>query len=117
MEIKIVEKPNVSFAELSTNSQVNSVQDAIDLLGNASYLGVSKIIISEDNLTPQFFELSDGIAGQILQKFSNYQMQLAIVGQFEKFSGKALKDFITECNRGNHIFFSSSRESAIEKLS
>jgi len=41
---------------------------------------------------------------------------LAIIGDFEKFSSKALNAFIVECNRGNEIFFVSDIKTAIKKL-
>lgn len=116
MKIDIVEFENVSIAKLSENSVLNSVQDAVDLLGNADYQGASKIIVFEASLDPQFFNLKSGIAGEILQKVSNHRKQLAIVGEFEKFQSKALKAFIIECNRGQHIFFAPDYDSAVAKL-
>jgi hypothetical protein len=70
----------------------------------------------ERNLDPGFFDLKTGMAGTILQKFSNYQMKLAIIGDFDKFNSHALNAFIVECNRGRHIFFVSDFDSAVKKL-
>ena|SRR5574344_1230798 len=61
--------------------------------------------------------LSTRIAGEILQKFINYQFKFAIVGDFSGYTSKPLKDFIYESNKGRDIFFVSSEEDAIEKLS
>lgn len=116
MEIEIVEYGNSKIAKLSPDSVISSVQDATDLLGNADYQGVNKVIIFESNLDPQFFSLRSGIAGEILQKVSTYHKQLAIIGEFEKFNGNALNALIIECNRGQHIFFVSDFDSALEKL-
>ena len=71
----------------------------------------------KDALTPDFFVLSTRIAGEILQKFINYQFKFAIVGDFSGYTSKPLKDFIYESNKGRDIFFVSSEEDAIEKLS
>lgn len=117
MEIEFIEIENEKIAKLSEKTKINSVQDVIDLLGNADYQGASKIIVMETSLDPQFFDLKTGIAGEILQKVSNYHKQFAIVGEFDKYSSNALKTFIIECNRGNHIFFTSDYQSAINKLS
>ena len=38
------------------------------------------MIIHEKNITPEFFDLKNRMAGEILQKFSNYRIRLAIVG-------------------------------------
>ena len=56
------------------------------------------------------------MAGEILQKFSNYRMKLAIIGEFEKYKSKSLKAFITESNRGNLIFFAPDRDATISRI-
>lgn len=38
-----------------------------------------KLLIYEENLNPNFFDLSTGLAGDILQKLVNYSVQTAIV--------------------------------------
>ncbi len=116
MEIEIYANGNSKIAKVSDETQINSVQDATDLLGNADYQGASRIIVTETNLSPKFFNLKTGIAGEILQKVSNYHKKLAIVGEFEKYNSNALNAFIIECNRGNHIFFVPDVESAMSKL-
>ena len=49
--------------------------------------------------------------------YKNYQFKFAIVGDFSGYTSKPLKDFIYESNKGRDIFFVSSEEDAIEKLS
>jgi len=46
------------------------------------YQGFDAIILHEKTITPVFFDLKTGIANEILQKFSNCRMRLAIVGDF-----------------------------------
>ncbi|RUA16240.1 MAG: DUF4180 domain-containing protein, partial [Flavobacteriia bacterium] len=53
----------------------------------------------------------------ILQKFAQYGMPLAIVGDFSKFESKSLNDFIFESNKGKHINFAISKSEAIKALS
>jgi hypothetical protein len=64
-----------------------------------------------------FFDLKNGIAGEILQKFSNYRVRLAVVGDFSKYTGKSVHDFIRESNKVRHISFVHSTEEAIKILS
>lgn len=117
MKFKIIEKENSKIAKIvSDNAVIKTVQDATDLMGNANYQGANCIIIGEENLDPAFFDLKTGIAGEILQKYSNYHMKLAIIGEFAKYNSNALNSFIIECNRGNHIFFVGDLESAVKKL-
>ncbi len=114
MNIEIIEN---NIATLSSNEVViHSLQDAVDLLGNANYLGAVSIILKEDNLTPLFFDLKTKIAGDILQKYSNYQMKLAIIGEFGKYNSSSLNSFIIESNRGNSLFFVSNYDTAMAKL-
>ena len=68
-------------AEVSANDMLlTTSEDANDLLGNAYYQGFDGMIISADKISPRFFDLKTRLAGEILQKFSTFQMRLAIVG-------------------------------------
>ncbi|MDY6835595.1 MAG: DUF4180 domain-containing protein [Chloroflexota bacterium] len=117
MEIEIVEIGDVKIAKLvSDDTVINTVQDAVDIMGNADCLGAGSIVIEEKHLDPLFFDLRTGIAGEILQKYSVYHIKLAIIGEFKKYNSNALKAFIIECNRGNSIFFVSDLDSAVENL-
>ena len=112
MEILSIEN---SIAEIIANDVViRNVEDGTDLIGNIYYQGFDKVILHEKNITPQFFDLSTKIAGEILQKFSNYRIGLAIVGNFEVYQSKSIKDFILESNKLGKINFVSSKEEAIK---
>jgi hypothetical protein len=102
---------------ISEVNVINKVEDGIDLLGNLYYQGFDRIIIYEKNITPVFFDLKTGIAGEILQKFSNYRVQLAIVGDFSKYNSKSLNNFIYESNKGRLINFVSTLSEALGVLS
>jgi hypothetical protein len=118
MKIKAYNLHDTKIAEItSDNIIINSAQDGLDLLGNVYYQGFDKMIIYEKNITPDFFDLKNGIAGEILQKFSNYRFQIAIVGDFSKFTSKSVNDFIYESNKVKHINFVDSQEKALEILS
>lgn len=71
-----------------------TVQEILDLMADVHYRGVRKIILRKDQLVPAFYDLKSGLAGEILQKFSDYYMQLAIIGDFSTFRSKALREFI-----------------------
>jgi len=96
---------------------LNEVQDALDLMATADYVhGCRKIVLHNHHLPDAFFSLKTGLAGETLQKFSNYGMKLAIIGDFSGIQSRSLRDFIRECNRGSQVFFVSSEEEALEKL-
>lgn len=117
MNIKIhnFQQTRIAFLE-SEAIEINETQDALDMMADCNYQGAYKIVVHSKNLNPLFFDLKTKFAGEVLQKFSTYQVQLAIVGDFSVYRGKSLQDFIKESNRFGRINFVSSREEAIEKL-
>lgn len=118
MKIETHNIKDTKIAEVISEANViNKVEDGIDLLGNLYYQGFDRIIIYEKNITPVFFDLKTGIAGEILQKFSNYRVQLAIVGDFSKYNSKSLNNFIYESNKGRLINFVSTLSEALGVLS
>lgn len=109
---------NIRIAEIiSDKIVIQSAQDGLDLMGDVYYQGFDKIIMYEENITPEFFDLKTKIAGEILQKFSNYRIALAIVGDFSKYESKSIKDFIFESNKTKHINFVGMLEEALENFS
>jgi len=118
MNLEVHSINGIKIAEvLSDQVIINTIDDGVALFGNIYYQGFDNLVLHEKNITPEFFKLSSGIAGEILQKFSNYRVKLAIVGDFSKYSSKSLTNFIYECNKGRHINFVSSITEAINMLS
>ena len=106
-----------SIAELRPGTvTIGSAEEAVDILGNASYAGCTKVIIHSDSFDSGFFDLRTGMAGDILQKFSNYRMRLAIVGDFSHLKSRSWRDFIRESNRGKTVCFKPTMEEAISAL-
>lgn len=104
---------NTVIAELVDKKFIISeTQDALDLISDLGNFNCNRIIVRESNLHIDFFRLSTGLAGDILQKFSTYRVKLAIIGDFTKYLSKSLNDFIVESNKGNLIFFLNDLESA-----
>ncbi|MGC1390101.1 MAG: DUF4180 domain-containing protein [Bacteroidales bacterium] len=115
--LKFHEIENTVFAELTDETSVISeIQDVLDLIGHCGLNNCNKIVIKEQNLHSDFFRLSTGLAGEILQKFSTYDFKLAIIGDFSKYISKNLQDFIRESNRGRSIFFVSDMDEALNKI-
>lgn len=72
-----------------------------------------KLVLGEANIAPRFFNLGSGFAGEVLQKYINYGMKIAIVRDFKKYPGKSRRDFIYESNRGQNCFFLETEQAAI----
>lgn len=118
MKITIVKKNGIEVASVeSSDLLITDVQSALDLMATVRYeVGCNRIILNKSVICDEFFDLKTRIAGDILQKFINYQTKIAIVGDFSIYTSKSLKDFIYECNNGKDIFFLRDEEEAIEKL-
>lgn len=94
------------------------VQSALDLIMTVKYeTGAAKIVIDKTAIAEEFFILSTGMAGEILQKFINYHVKAAIWGDYSRYTSKPLRDFIYESNRGKDFFFVETEEAAIARLS
>lgn len=96
---------------------ITDAQSALDLAMSVKYeTGASNIVIDKAAVCEEFFVLSTGLAGEILQKFINYHIRLAIYGDYTGYTSKPLKDFIYESNKGKNFFFVATKEEAIQKL-
>jgi hypothetical protein len=84
---------------LPSSGRISDTEDMLELMANARYSDADIVFIHSGNLPVGFFKLSTGIAGEILQKFSNYRMELAIIGDFTDIKSKSLRQFIGESNR------------------
>jgi len=88
----------------------------VELINMPESQECSKFIIYEKNLSKDFFNLASGVAGDVLQKFSNYRIRLAVIGDFSKYKSKNLNDFFRESNRSGNIIFVNKLEEALERF-
>lgn len=116
-ELVVQEIAGQRVAELEGDGVVmSSVQDAVDVVGNAAFQEVSGVIVRARQLPPEFFQLSSRLAGEVLQKFINYRVRLAVVGDFENVESESLRAFMCESNQGRHVAFLPDREAALAWL-
>ena len=118
MTIQTIENNNVLCAVIHSDKKVfTDVQSALDVLMTTKYeTGTKNIVIDKKLIIEDFFILSTGLAGEILQKYTNYGGRIAIYGDYSHYTSKPLKDFIYESNKGKSVFFVSTKEEAIEML-
>lgn len=107
---------NFEIAEVKEFT-IQNVENGLDLVGNVYYQGFDKVMIQKEDITADFFDLKNGMAGEILQKFSNYRVQLTIIGDFSDLTSQSIKDFMYESNQGRQVNFVSSLTEAMNKLS
>lgn len=98
--------------------RLSTGQDATDIIGDAYGSDVAVIALPAARLTDEFFDLSTRLAGEFVQKFVNYGVALAIVGDISAHvaASTALRDFVYESNRGRHLWFVDSLEALAERL-
>ena len=118
MQLTKIEKNGIACAVVNSNKIViTDAQSALDLLMSAKYdIGTKNIIIDKKLITEDFFILSKGLAGEILQKYVNYGGRIAIYGDYSHYTSKPLKDFIYESNNGKDVFFVATQDEAVEML-
>lgn len=118
MNFTKIEKNGIICAIVSSDEHViTDVQSALDVLMTAKYdAGTKNIVISKELIVEDFFILSTGLAGEILQKYINYGGRIAIYGDYSQYTSKPLRDFIYESNKGKDVFFVGTQEEAIDRL-
>jgi hypothetical protein len=100
----------IKAAVLTRQEKWNTVQDALDCMVTAAYDGCLGIIVPKECLPEEFFKLKTGFAGEVLQKFTNYRMMIAVTGDLSSYASQSLRDFIYESNKGRQVFFKASVE-------
>lgn len=117
MEFITHTKDNSPIAEIVAGSiLISTAEEGTDLLGTIYYSGFDKVILPATCLTKDFFDLKTGVAGEILQKFSNYRVRLVIIGDFSSYTSKSIRDFIYESNNGKQVNFLKDLESALQSF-
>lgn len=118
MNIKTIKQNGIDIAVITAESKlITDVQSALDLIMTVKYEAKSeRIAIDKACVSDDFFILSTGIAGEVLQKFINYHVKVAFFGDFTKYTSKPLHDFIYESNNGHDVFFVATEAEAVDKL-
>ena len=118
MNIEYIKMNGMDLAVVSGDqAEMTTPQAALDLAMTVRYeAGAGRIAIDKRVLGEDFFILSTGVAGEILQKFVNYRVKAAVYGDYSRYTSKPLRDFIYESNNGKDFFFTASKEEAVERL-
>lgn len=61
-------------------------RDGVAIIAEAMSQGAKLVVMPVNRIDPDFFQLRTGIAGAIVQKFVNYQMKLAVIGDLSALS-------------------------------
>jgi Domain of unknown function (DUF4180) len=93
-------------------------RDAVTLIGDALSVQADVVVVPISRFADEFFNLETRVAGDMVQKFVNYGIRLAIVGDISARTAqsKSLHDFVYESNRGNRIWFVASKDELNARL-
>ena len=88
---------------------IRSREDIPDAVG--ACLGMEGLILKEADLSPEFFELGSGLAGELFQKLVNYRVRTAIIVPNPEGYGERFAELAHE-HRSHPVirFFSSINE-------
>lgn len=118
MNIELIKRDGIALAVVTGEEKIiTDAQSALDLAMTVRHeTGVERMAVDKKTVSEDFFILSTGMAGEILQKYINYHIKAAFYGDYSRYTSKPLRDFIYESNQGNDFYFVASKEEAIEKL-
>ncbi|MBC5648850.1 DUF4180 domain-containing protein [Christensenella tenuis] len=118
MDLQITNSGGLNIAVIfSTDHLFTDVSSALDFMSTVQYeTECTRIAVNKEALPGDFFKLSTRLAGEILQKFINYQVKFAVYGDFSSYTQGPLHDFIYESNQGNDFFFVPNKEDAVQVL-
>lgn len=80
---------------------------ANDLLSEAWGAEADLVVVPVERLADGFLDLSTRIAGEVIQKFTNYRTRLVFVGDISARveASHSLRDFVFESNKGRQVWF------------
>jgi hypothetical protein len=114
MTLTVVTDAGVTIVEGAPEQHfMSSVTDTNRLMEACFSAGTRFLLLYAENLTPSFFDLSSGDAGDILQKLRNYGIRLAVVRDPARVRASSrFGEMAAEEDRGPHFRLFESREAA-----
>ena len=86
---------------------LTSPADSNDFIGEAWAASADLLAIPVERLGPDVLNLRTRVGGEIFQKFANYRLRCAIIGDISAAiaGSNALRDFVRETNDGPALWF------------
>lgn len=117
MDVQVYAHPERPIVEVQgPQGLIASESDCLRVLESLYDYDARHVILQRAALAPAFFDLHSGLAGAVLQKFVNYRIPVAIVGDFSDLTSTPWKAFIYESNAGSQVFFLPDAQAAVTKL-
>ena len=108
MRVETIDGTRVAFYD---GPPIASEADANDIIGSAYGLEVDVIAVPAEKFVDDFFWLSSGLAGAVLQKMQQYGFRFAVLGDISRFTAESpsLRDFVHESNQHRQTMFLADR--------
>jgi hypothetical protein len=102
----------------ATGQRIATESDAVTVIGDAFSVKANLVAIPSSRFDDMFFHLSTRMAGEFIQKFVNYRIRLAIIGDISDHTGssQALRDYVFEANRRDEVWFLPDTDALIARL-
>jgi PadR family transcriptional regulator, regulatory protein AphA len=68
---RIIEKNGIRYLDCLPEAALRSSRDALDLVAACGENRIERLLLHEQNLSEDFYQLKTGLAGEVLLKFSN----------------------------------------------
>lgn len=113
MNYQIRETENKKYIELMSAAEpISSENYALDLIGLCWEHNTNAIMIHYNSLSEDFFKLKTRLAGNVIQKFINYGIKVAIIAPNDIIQKDRFREMAIETNKGNHFRLYESKEEA-----
>lgn len=91
---------------------------ALDIIGGTYGQGVDWVAVPAARLPAEFFRLRSGVLGEFTQKFVNYGLRLAVLGDVAAHAqaSEAFRAYLVEANRGGGIWFADDMPMLLDRL-
>ena len=90
--------------------------DPTVLVTSCAESGADSLLLDEQALPADFFDLSSGLAGELLHRLSIYHMRMAAVVSDLAVHSSHFQAFAYEANKGELARFFSTRQEAVDWL-
>jgi len=104
--------------EVVDGETLHTDRDASNVIGDAIGEHTDTVVVPVACLSPEFFVLRTRVAGEIVQKFTNYSLRLVILGDITPHvqASTALRDFVHEANQRTQLWFLPDRVAFEQRL-
>ena len=112
----IITSNNIQIINCQPEFKFLSEKNALEMVAICGEIGTDRLLFSSANLTDEFYNLRTGLAGEVLQKLTNYFIKAAIVIPSDLIPPGHFSELVYELNQGWQFRFFETQEAAVHWL-